>query len=311
MTDTVEICEVGMRDGLQSVASIMATGDKLQWIDRAVAAGMRHIEVGSFVSPKLLPQLADTGELVRHARQHKTLRVAALVPNLKGAISAVDAGVSQLTLPVSMTEEHSMSNLRRSRQQVVDDCAEIVKHCAALPPGQRPRIEASLSMAFGCNQGGRVAESEVLRMSEALLKAGVDLLRPADTIGYGNPAQLRSLISQMREQFGTERVKGVHLHNSRGQGLAMVVAALDIGLRSFDSSLAGLGGCPFAPGASGNIVTEDLVWLLESMGLTTGIDIDALLTLREFIQSALPNENLYGFVGNAGLPLGWQPARTA
>lgn len=310
MTDKVEICEVGLRDGLQSISSIMDTSNKKHWIDQALSAGIRHIEVGSFVPPKLLPQLADTEELVCHARRHTELRIAALAPNFKGACNAVKAGVSQLTLPVSMTEEHSMSNLRRGRDQVVADCGKVVDYCRTIPEIQSPRIEVSMSMAFGCNQGGRVPEREVLRLGEALLKVGVDLLRPADTIGYGNPTQLRSLIKQMLNHFGKEHVQGVHLHNSRGQGLAMVIAALDEGLRSFDSSLGGLGGCPFAPGASGNIVTEDLVWLLESMGLSTGVDVEALLRLRKFVQEILPEEKMYGFVANAGLPVDWMPTNS-
>lgn len=291
-----------MRDGLQSIASIMPTADKRAWIDAAWRAGMRNIEVGSFVSPKLLPQLADTAELVSHARTLKGLQIAALVPNLKGAENAIAAGVHKLTVPVSMTEAHSQSNLRRSRAQVVADVGSIVARCKQVAQAQRPLVEASLSMAFGCTQQGLVAQDEVMQISEQLVSLGVDQLRPADTVGYGNPAQLKQLLGAMRSAFGAARVSGVHLHNSRGQGLAMVVAALDIGIRSFDSSLGGLGGCPFAPGASGNIVTEDLVWMLDAMGFDTGIDLDLLLDVRKTIEKQLPKETLYGFLAGAGRP---------
>ena len=298
----VEIREVGLRDGLQSVTSIMATEDKKAWIRQAYLSGLRHIEVGSFVSPKLLPQLADTAEIARFAKQFPDLRVAALVPNLKGATQAVTCGVDQLTVPVSMTEAHSMSNLRRDRDTVVADARRIVEMCAELPISQRPRVEASMSMSFGCTQQGAVTEDAVIMMAEKLAAAGVDELRPADTVGYGNPTQLRSLVRRIKQVCGEHRVKGVHLHNSRGQGLAMVVAALEEGLYSFDASLGGLGGCPFAPGASGNIVTEDLAWLLESMGYATGVNMNLILSLRRQVAEALPEEELYGFLAGAGLP---------
>ena len=186
---SVEIREVGMRDGLQSIASIMTTEDKKAWIGGAFHAGLRHIELGSFVSPKLLPQLADTAELVEFAKQFPALRIAALVPNLKGAVNAVACGVHQLTVPVSMTEAHSMSNLRRDREAVVADVKNIVAMCAELPKSKQPWVEASMSMAFGCTQQGSVPEDDVVMMAERLVAAGVDELRPADTVGYGNPTQ--------------------------------------------------------------------------------------------------------------------------
>lgn len=299
---SVEIREVGLRDGLQSVSTIMPTEDKKLWIRNAYHAGLKHVEVGSFVSPKLLPQLADTAELVTYAKQFSNLRVAALVPNVKGAVNAINSGVHQLTVPVSMTEAHSKSNLRRDRESVLAGVKEIVVMCSELPESSRPWIEASMSMAFGCTQQGRVPEDEVVMIAEKLVEAGVDELRPADTVGYGNPTQLRNLVRCLKAVCGEHFVKGVHLHNSRGQGLAMVVAALEEGINSFDASLGGIGGCPFAPGPSGNIVTEDLAWLLNSMGLETGIDLNALLDLRQKVAGALPDEQLYGSLAAAGLP---------
>src|SRR6056297_1397239 len=230
-TTRILVSEVGPRDGLQSIDSIMPTKAKKAWIAAEAEAGVREIEVGSFVPPKLLPQLADTAEIVRYARTLPGLTVAALVPNLRGAQDAVAAGAHKITLPLSVSETHSKANLRKTHAEVLEE---------------------------------------------------------------------------VRAEVGDDALTGVHLHNTRGLGLANALAALDAGITTLDASLGGIGGCPFAPGASGNIVTEDLVFMLDSMGCDTGIDVEKLLRVRDIVRDALPDEELYGFTPDAGLPKGYR-----
>lgn len=302
----VLVSEVGPRDGLQSIKRIMPIEDKNRWIDALARAGLREIEVGSFVSPKVLPQMADTAAVVAHALTIPNLRVAALVPNLKYARMAFESGAHMVTIPVSVSEAHLMSNIRMTHPQIIAE----VKAIVALRNSSYPqtKVETGLSTAFGCTIQGVVPEADTVRMAVTMAHAGVDSVNLSDTVGYANPSQIRRLFTQVRAEIG-ERLGGAHLHNTRGQGLANVVAALDVGVTTFDSSLAGLGGCPYAPGASGNIVTEDLVFLLESVGLRTGIDIGALIAAREILAKSLPDELLYGFVSDAGLPKGFTPAQ--
>lgn len=306
----IEISEVGPRDGLQSIDSLMPLDAKKAWIKAEAEAGVPEIEVGSFVSAKLLPQLADTAEVVAFARTLPGLNVAVLVPNERGARAAIDAGAHKITLPLSVSETHSLKNLNRSHTQVLDEVRRIRSLIDTVPAGQRPTLEGGLSTAFGCTLEGEVPADNVVRMAAALMQAGCDEVGLSDTTGYGNPRQVRELTQAVWAEVGRDKLTGIHLHNTRGQGLANVMAALDVGLTTIDASLGGIGGCPFAPGASGNIVTEDLVFLLESMGLRTGIDIERLLDVRTLVAEALPGEALYGFVPDAGLPLNFKPAST-
>lgn len=301
----VLVSEVGPRDGLQSIRSIMPTEAKQRWIAAEAAAGVREIEVGSFVPPKLLPQLADTAEIVAFARTIPGLTVAVLVPNFKGAENAVKAGAHKITLPLSVSETHSKANLRKTHAEVLDEVRRIAELLGSLPPDQRPSFEGGLSTAFGCTLEGVVPEGKVVELARRLVELGCDEVGLSDTTGYANPKQLRRLIRLIWTEVGRERMTGVHLHNTRGLGLANALAALDEGITTLDSSLGGLGGCPFAPGASGNIVTEDLVFMLDAMGLRTGIDLDRLLAVREIVTGALPEEALYGFTPDAGLPKGY------
>jgi hydroxymethylglutaryl-CoA lyase len=300
------ISEVGPRDGLQSIAPVMPLEAKKAWIDAEAAAGVTEIEVGSFVPAKLLPQLADTAEVVRHACRIPGLTVAALVPNLRGAEAAVEAGAHKITLPLSVSETHSLKNVRRTHAQMLEEARAIAAMIAALPAARRPKFEGGLSTAFGCTIEGEVPPERVVSLAEALMAAGCDEVGLADTSGYANPAQVRDLVRRVHAAVGTHALSGLHLHNTRGLGLANVVAGLEVGITTFDSSLGGLGGCPFAPGASGNIVTEDLVFMLEAMGLRTGIDLTKLLQVRDILRRALPGEALYGFTPEAGLPLGFR-----
>lgn len=304
----VLVSEVGPRDGLQSIKSIMPTEAKKAWVSAAAAAGVPEIEVGSFVPAHILPQLADTAEIVAHARTIPGLNVAVLVPNFKGAQAAIAAGAHKITIPLSVSETHSLRNVRRSHAQMLDEVRQIAELIRSLPAGQRPHFEGGLSTAFGCTLEGVVPEQRVVELAVALIEAGCDEVGLSDTTGYGNPAQVRSLTKAVWSAVGRDKLTGIHLHNTRGQGLANALAALDVGLTTLDASLAGLGGCPFAPGASGNIVTEDLVFMLEAMGLKTGIDIDALFATRELLAQALPDEPLYGLTPLSGLPKGFEPA---
>ena len=302
----VLISEVGPRDGLQSVKAVMPLANKLAWIDALAAAGLREIEVGSFVPAKLLPQMADTDQVVRHALTHPGLTVMALVPNARGAEAALRAGVHKLTIPVSASEAHSLANVRKSRAEMIDEVRAIARLRDEIAPGVK--VEAGLSTAFGCTIQGEVKEDEVVWLAGEVIAAGADEAGLSDTTGMANPAQVRRLFDKVRAVIG-DRTGAAHLHNTRGLGLANCLAAWDVGVRTFDASLGGLGGCPYAPGASGNVVTEDLVFMFEAMGVRTGIDLDKLIAAREPLRQGLPGEPIYGMTPEAGVPTGWVQAR--
>ncbi len=306
MTTHIRISEVGPRDGLQSISRVMSTDAKKAWIAAEAAAGVTEIEVGSFVPPSLLPQMADTAEIVAFAKTLPGLDVAVLVPNLKGAERAIEAGAHKMSIPFSMSESHSIRNVRKDHAAMVEQIAAIAAMVAALPQGQRPHFEVGLSTAFGCTIEGPIPDDQIVRLAEQAIAAGAAEVCLSDTTGYANPAQVRRLVRAVKAAVGADRLNTLHLHNTRGLGLANVVAGLEEGITTFDSSMGGLGGCPFAPGASGNIVTEDLVFMLEAMGLHTGIDIARLGDVRQIIADALPGEPLYGFVPDAGVPLGFE-----
>lgn len=302
---SILVSEVGPRDGLQSIARTMPKPAKCRWITALHAAGLREIEVGSFVPPSLLPQMADAREVVAHALTLPGLTVAALAPNLRGAQAAFEAGVHKLTMPISVTEAHSLANVRKTHEQVFADLAAVV----ALKREKYPQVEveAGLSVAFGCTLQGAVSDDETLRIAERSAQAGADVIGLSDTSGYAQPRQVQRLFRKLQAAVG-DKAGGAHFHNTRGQGLANVLAALDVGVTTFDASQGGIGGCPYAPGASGNIVTEDLVFLLEAMGYSTGIDIERLIAARAILQEALEGEPLYGMVPGAGLPKGFRYA---
>jgi hydroxymethylglutaryl-CoA lyase len=277
----------------------MPTEAKKAWIAALAAAGLKEIEVGSFVPPKLIPAMADTGEIVRFAREIPGVKVVALAPNLKGFQRALEAGAHKVTFPVSASRKHSESNVRMTPEQMVEE----VRKCTALPhPGVE--IEGAVSTAFGCTLQGEVPEDDVVRIASAL--AGFcDCVALADTVGYANPAQIRRLFKKVKAQIGA-KLEAAHLHNTRGLGLANALAAYEEGVRHFDSSMGGLGGCPFAPGASGNVITEDLVFMFESMGISTGINLEKLFQAREILVKAIPDEPIYGHTPAAGLPKGFR-----
>jgi len=311
MTPEIDIVvsEVGPRDGLQSIKRAMPTAIKHRWISALAAAGLREIEVGSFVSPKLLPQMADAEEVVKAAVKIPGLTVLALVPNLKGAERAVGAGARKLTVPTSASREHSMANVRKTPEESIEEVRKIAELCRTFPEGRRPAAEAGISTAFGCSLQGTVSEDWVIQMAGLLVEAGAQSVGLSDSVGYANPTQVKRMFTRLKREIG-ERAGAAHFHNTRGQGLANVVGALEAGVTTFDASQGGIGGCPYAPGATGNIVTEDLIFLLESMGLRTGIDLERLIAARTIIAEGLPGEPIYGNVPDAGLPKGFVYAAT-
>lgn len=301
-TKSVLISEVGPRDGLQSVKATMPTADKLAWISGLHAAGLREIEVCSFVPAKLLPQMADAAQVVEHAVALDGWTVMALVPNLRGAEAAIAAGAHKLTIPVSASEAHSLANVRKTRQAMVAEVRSIVALRKERAPGVK--VEVGVSTAFGCTLQGHVSDEDVVWLAEELAKAGVDEIGLSDTTGMANPEQVRRLFKKVRAAIG-DKTGAAHMHNTRGLGLANCLAAFDVGVTTFDSSQGGLGGCPYAPGASGNVVTEDLVFMFEAMGVDTGVDLEKLIAVRSLLARGLPGEPIYGMTPEAGLPKGW------
>jgi hydroxymethylglutaryl-CoA lyase len=301
MSEPAYVREVGLRDGLQSIAEILPTEQKIAWLDAEHAAGVREIEVSSFVPPKLLPQLADAEAVVRHALTLPGLTVSALIPNLKGAERGLALGVHELNFVLSVSEGHNRANVRRSTAESIEDFRRVVALCHTAPEAQRPRVACGLATAFGCTIEGDVDEDRLCRIAVEVAEAGADAIILADTVGYGQPAAIERVFRRVIADVAPLRVHG-HFHDTRGLGLANVLAALNAGARAFDASLGGLGGCPYAPGATGNIVTEDLAFMLEAMGFDTGIDIEQLLKVREFVHSALPDVVQHGAIAKAGLP---------
>jgi hydroxymethylglutaryl-CoA lyase len=295
----VVLREVGLRDGLQAIARTVPTDIKLLWLREAHAAGLREIEVGSFVPARLLPQLADTAELVAAAKTLPGLVTSVLVPNLKGAERALDSGADAMLLPISASHAHSLANLRKTPDEVVREIAAI--RTARDAAGSRCLLEVGMSTAFGCTIQGHVDPAEVLRLLQAVLDAGADRVGLADTVGYADPQQVATLFRDAFEIAG-DRLACGHFHDTRGLGLANTYAAYTAGVRRFDGCVGGIGGCPHAPGASGNVATEDLAYLFASMGQSTGVDFDRLITLRGHIAQWLEGEPLHGHIWRAGLP---------
>jgi hydroxymethylglutaryl-CoA lyase len=307
----VLVREVGLRDGLQMIGTFLPTHHKKEWIDRCVACGIREIDVCSFVPAKYIPQFQDSEDVAAHAVGKVGLAAAALVPNLRGAERALAAGVDKLICITSATETFSRANLRRSRAQSLDELKSIVRlrdeHAGM---NRRASIQVGISVAFGCPFEGKVPERDVYSSAIAAVEAGADEISLADTAGQGDPAQVRRIFGTLSHELRNVPL-AAHFHDTRGTGLANVLAALDEQVRSFDASIAGLGGCPNSPGAKGNIATEDLVYMLEAMGLDTSIDVARLLELRKFVGECLPGTSLFGHIGQVGLPKGFVPAASA
>ena len=310
MSERAHVREVGLRDGLQSIAEVLPTEQKLAWLDAEYGAGVREIEVSSFVPPKLLPQLADAEGVVRHALSLPGLTVSALIPNLKGAERGLALGVHEMNFVLSVSEGHNRSNVRRSTAESVEDFGRVVALCRTAAENRRPRVACGLATAFGCTIEGAVDEDRVRRIAVEVAEAGADTIILADTVGYGQPAAVERVFRRVIADVAPLPVAG-HFHDTRGLGLANVLAALNAGARAFDASLGGLGGCPYAPGATGNIVLEDTVFMFEAMGVATGIDIARLAPVRDIVARALPDVTLYGAIAKAGLPRNFHPVAQA
>lgn len=295
----VTVRDVGLRDGLQIVPRTVPTAHKLQWLVDAHAAGLRELEVGSFVPPGRLPQLADTVDLVQAALQLPGLTVSVLVPNLKGAQAALASGAHAMLLPLSASHAHSLANLRKTPDEVVAELRRM--RDLRDSSGSTCLLEVGISTAFGCTLQGAVAPDEVLRLVQAVLDAGAERVGLADTVGYADPLQVSRLFERALRLAG-DRLACAHFHDTRGLGLANTYAAWQAGMRRFDACIGGLGGCPHAPGASGNVATEDLAYLFASMGVPTGLDMGRLLALRQRVGQWLDGEALHGSIARAGLP---------
>lgn len=297
----VIVREVGLRDGLQIHPVFMPTERKLAWIEAEAAAGVSEIEVTSYVPAKVIPQFADAEAVTVGSLGIPGLTVAALIPNYRGAERGIDLGVHKLNFVMSVSRTHNMNNVRREREESVADFKRIVELVRSQPAGQRPILVGGLATALGCSFEGRVPVDDVVRYAVALAEAGADELVVPDTVGYADPAQVRRVFKAVLAAVGDLPV-AAHFHDTRGTGLANVTAALDCGVKRFDASLAGIGGCPFAPGATGNIVMDDLVFMLDSMGLRTGVDIEKLVAVREIVRETLPDIEMHGAIARAGLP---------
>lgn len=309
MGEKVFIRDVSLRDGLQMVRSQVPTSTKMEWLDGLVAAGFRRIEVTSFVPPSILPQFADAAQIAGRALSLPGVEMSALVVNLKGAQRAFNAGFKFVTYVVSASEAHSMANARRSVAAALDEFRLIAEERSARYAGRPIMLEGAIATSYGCSLQGKVAQSQVLEIAAQLVEAGADSLMVADTVGYADPAAVRALFTALPQATGA-KVVAAHFHDTRGLGLANILAALDVGVRRFDASTAGLGGCPFAPGATGNVNSEDCAFLLQSMGFDTGIDIEKLVDLHGRIGKWLPDDRLHGAIARAGLPKIW-PSVTA
>jgi len=298
-SDRVTLREVGLRDGLQLVKKIPSIEAKQRWVRDEYASGVRHFEVGSFLPAKTFPQFVDVRDVIATIASLPGAHGIALTLNERGVNEALASGVAEVATVVSATEEHSQANANRSRDSAV---ANVKRLCELRDASShRPIVNAAISMALGCSIVGPVDPKEVIRLAEKLYEAGVDMVAVADTVGYAGPKQVGELTKAVVRIAGSKPVC-VHLHDTRGMGIANASAALDAGARVLDGSLGGLGGCPFAPGATGNVVFEDLVFLCESKGFSTGIDIDRLIAVRSILKAEMPGEQLYGGLARAGLP---------
>jgi len=307
----VEVREVGLRDGLQSVSSFFPTAEKIAWVRAEATCGMPEIEVCSFVPPKLIPQFSDAAEVVAAALAIPGLSVSALAPNLKGALRAFESGVHKLNYVASVSESHNRSNVRRSTSESVEDFERIVEARDQHPQAAETRLGVGLSTAWGCSIEGAVDPDATLRLAGRFAEAGADELAICDTVGYANPTEVKALLARVVAEYGDAVDIAAHFHDTRGLGLANVYAALEAGVLHFDATLGGLGGCPYAPHATGNIVMDDLVFLLEGAGLRTGVDLDSLIQVRDIIARNLPAETLHGMYALAGAPKGFQSASRA
>lgn len=294
----VTIVEVGPRDGLQNVALFLATEKKIQLIKLLAQSGLKRIEATSFVHPRSIPQFRDAKEMIAGVATLENVELSALVPNLTGAKNAWESGVRELAFVFSITESHNKKNVNKTREESLRE----LQHILALTKDHpEMKVRAILATVFGCPYEGETKEEEILSYLGRLQNLGVTTVTLSDTVGYGNPKQVRTIVRSCIKHFPSLDF-GVHFHNTRGLGLANVLVCLEEGIRTYDSSIGGLGGCPFVPAATGNISTEDLVFMLDGMGIRTGVNIELLFEASRFVRDNLPGVPLTSQVFQTGLP---------
>ncbi len=282
----VEIYEVGPRDGLQNEAQIVSTDSKIAMIERLVDAGVRRIEITSFVNPRWIPALADHAELASRLTRKPGVRYSALVPNLRGLDAACRAGMDEIAVFMAASETHNQKNINKSTDEALETYAEVCRE--ALSRGVK--VRGYVSTVYGCPYEGSISLESVYHVGKSLLDMGVYELSLGDTIGVGTPRQVAWILSGLMERSIAKEQLAVHFHDTRGTALANVTVALQLGISIVDSSLGGLGGCPYAPGASGNVATEDVVYMLDGMGVKTGVDLDKVVPVAVYMQSQLGRE---------------------
>jgi hydroxymethylglutaryl-CoA lyase len=290
----VKICEVGPRDGLQNEASPVATADKIRYIDLLSGSGERLIETTSFVSPKAIPQMADAAEVMAGIERRDDVTYLVLTPNLRGLSRAVEAGARAVAVFTAATESFTKRNINMTIEESLATFGEVVRAAK----GDGLWVRGYVSTAFGCPYEGKVAPDAVVRVVGALTAMGCDEISIGDTIGVGTPNQVFEVVERVRTVAPLERI-ALHFHDTRGTALANIVAALEAGVAIFDASSGGLGGCPYAPGATGNVATEDVLYMLHGMGIETGIDLAAVRAASRFIAGALRRDALPSRAYNA------------
>ena len=298
MSDVL-IREVGLRDGLQLVKNILPTEKKIKWLNKQSLLNFKEIEVTSFVPKKVVPQFFDAKIILNEANKISNLTSSVLVPNLFGAKKALELNAQKINYVLSASESHNKANVNKDVNSSINELSEIVNYNRNLE--KNSKIGVAISTAFGCSIEGEISNLKVLNLVEKILKIGVDEITIADTVGYANPKQVRMLFKRLINLTDNLEIFA-HFHDTRGLGIVNVLTAFDLGIRKFDSSLLGLGGCPFAPGASGNVATEDLIYLFNSMRVSTGINLEDLVILCKYISNFFPNEVVNGRIISAGIP---------
>lgn len=302
----VIVREVGLRDGLQLVKSFVPTETKIKWLKAVAAAGVPEVEVTNFVPAKVIPQFADAAEVAKAALEIPGPQMCALAPNRKGAENMLAAGIRKINFVLSVSEGHNLANVRKTPDQSFAEFEAVVALRKEKPEYKDVTIQGCLATSFGCTIEGNVDPKRVVSFAERYLALGADEITLADTVGYAGPGAIKSLFNDVVKLAAGKPVY-CHFHDTRGLGLANAYAALEAGVTGFDASTGGLGGCPFAPGASGNIVMEDLVFMLEKQGIRTGVDLELYREARRIAEETLPDESFYGTIFRAGLPKGFNP----
>ena len=299
MKNSIQIREVGLRDGLQLSKTKLSSEIKIKWCSLQSQAGFKEIEVTSFVPPSVLPQFSDASKIVYASNKINNLIPSVLVPNLKGALIALDNNSKKINFVLSASEMHNQSNVNSTIKKSLSMFKDFIKERNIRGLKNKVQISAAIATSFGCSIQGDVKKKNVIKICEKLLEMGAEELNIADTVGYANPNQVKEIFKSLNK-ISKNIPLAAHFHDTRGMGLANVISAIDEGVKRFDASLGGLGGCPYAPGASGNIATEDCVYMIESMGFSTGIDLKKLLKLRKYLKEWMKNDILYGNLLTSG-----------